>query len=208
MANVKVSELREAVKKDKNDIRTVEYDGITIEVKQYIPIQDKISLAETVYQASVDTDNGLHIVDDNSVDMAFRVLLVDTYTNLTLPKTKVEDVGMILDIVESYNLLCESRLYNIVYDSIPDNEIWDLDMIVSNHINTKKDEYEQESTYQNIIKNGINDFNDNLAELIDKIPDGEETKKFIEEVSKELENFDPKKMKYVNEFMKLNSGGK
>lgn len=190
MANIKVKELREALKQNQKDnIKVADYNGLQIEIKQYIPFQKKINLVATMVESTINRDNGLHIINGNTLDLAFKVFLVGEYANITLPK----------DYMESYDLLVSSGLYDFIYENIPHNELLDLQTALNNHIDAERDEYEQKNTIQYIIK-------DLLSGLIDKLPNEEGIAKMIDEAKKTMDGFSPDKMEFVKEFLAKTSG--
>jgi len=187
---IKVGELRDTIKlMDVPLIKTIDFNGLEIEIKQYLPLQQKINLVGTIVESTINRDNGLHIIDNNALELAFRVLLVKEYTNLTLPK----------DYMEAYDMLVSSGLYYKIYENIPEYERRDLRMALNNHIESMRDEYEQKNTIQYIIKDGLN-------KLIEKIPDEEGMKEFIKNASNELNNMNPENLKFVQEFLRFNKG--
>lgn len=190
MSKIKVKELREVLKQNQKDnIKVVDYNGLKIEIKQYIPFQEKINLVATMVESTINRDNGLHIINGNTLDLAFKVLLVGEYSNITLPK----------DYMESYDLLVSSGLYEFIYENIPHNELLDIQMALNNHIDAERDEYEQKNTIQYIIK-------DLLGGLIDKIPSEEKLNEIIANVKNEISTFDPNKMEFIQDFIKANKG--
>lgn len=192
MSKILVKDLREALNRNKKeDVKTVDFNGLQLEIKQYLTISEKLTLIKSIFESAIDRDNGLHILNGNSLDIAYRVLLVQTYTNLTLPK----------NIVESYDMLVSSGLYDTIYNNIPDNEILDIQMLLNNHIDAEKDEYEQKNTIQYIIK-------DLLSGLIDKLPSKEEAEEFIKKASEEINNMNPDNLKFVQDFLKSTKGDK
>lgn len=190
MANIKVGELRNLQKEFVKDIETINFHGLEIEVKQYLPIEKKLELAYTIYNSCVNTDNGLLVVSENSMDIMKTYFITQYYTNLTLPK----------DYFEGADLLISTGLYEVIKENIED-EISRLEDIIANIKIQELVKYEQENRLMYIVKEA-------LSKLVDKIPTADEAKKFIEETSKEIENFDPDKMKFVKDFLVANSGGK
>ena len=96
MAKIKVKELKNAVELNKTEkIKLIHFDSLEIEVLQSTTFQEKINLVATMFESAIDRDNGLHILNYNSLDLAYKVLLVEKYTNLTLPK----------DYLQSYDML-------------------------------------------------------------------------------------------------------
>lgn len=202
MAKIKVGELKKAVKleqENKEKVSQISFNGLIIDVKNYLTITEKITLVKSIYESAVDTDNGLHIVDRNSLDIAFKIFVTETYTNLTLPQVKGEDGKLITDIIGSYDMLIESGLFQLIYNAIPKNEMWNLEEALENHIQAKQDEYEQKNTIQYIVK-------DLLSGLIDKIPNEEGMAKMIAEAKKTIDGFEPDKMEFVKEFLAKTSG--
>lgn len=190
MSKIKVGELRETLKQNQKDnVKVAEYNGLQIEIKQYIPFQKKINLVGTMVESATNREDGLHIIDGNTLDLAFKVLLVEEYSNITLPK----------DYMEAYDLLVSSELYDFIYESIPHSELLDMQTALNNHIQAKQDEYEQKNTVQYIVK-------DLLSGLIDKMPSKDEAEEFIKMASKEIEGFDPNKMEFVKDFLAKTSG--
>ena len=190
MAKIKVKELKNAVELNKTEkIKLIHFDSLEIEVLQSTTFQEKINLVATMFESAIDRDNGLHILNYNSLDLAYKVLLVEKYTNLTLPK----------DYLQSYDMLVSSGIYTKIYESIPVKELSDLNMVLENYIDTERDKYEQTSTIQHIVK-------DLLSGLIDKLPSKDEAEEFIKIASKEIEGFDPEKMEFVKQFLAKTSG--
>ena len=192
MAKIKVKELKNAVELNKTEkIKLIHFDSLEIEVLQSTTFQEKINLVATMFESAIDRDNGLHILNYNSLDLAYKVLLVEKYTNLTLPK----------DYLQSYDMLVSSGIYTKIYESIPVKELSDLNMVLENYIDTERDKYEQKNTIQYIIKDGLN-------KLIEKIPNEEGMKEFIKNASNELNNLNPDNLKFVQEFLKATQGEK
>src|SRR5690554_1909584 len=143
---IKYNDLKKAVALDrKENIKLVDYNGLTIHVKQYLPITEKVGLVSAVYNSAKYEDTDLNIISENTLDIAFKNLLVETYTNLTLSKNPIE----------SYDMLVDSGLYDVVCDNIPEKELLDLQQVLDNHIITKQNEFEQSMKLEYIIKNAI-----------------------------------------------------
>ena len=192
MAKIKVGELREVIKElesKQKHIRVVDFQGLKLEIKQFLSIQEKINLVASIFESSIDRSGDLHILDGNTLDIAYKNLVVGEYSNLTLPK----------NTLESYDMLCESGLFNVVYDAIPLDERLLLENVLDNYIDAEKDEYEQRNTIQYIVK-------DLLQKLMNKIPDGVELEELVKNASEEFANFDPDKLEFLKSAMDWNSG--
>ena len=188
MAKILVKELRNAVKLNENEtIKTIPFNGLFIEIKTYIPFQEKINLVGTMFESAINRDNGLHILNGNSLNLAFRVLLVEKYTNLTLSK----------NIVETYDMLTSSGLFDLIYEAIPTKELSEIRMALDNYIDAERDKYEQTNTIKYIIKDFINN-----------LPTKEETEELIKTAKEEFSKFDPNKLEFVKEFLAKTSSEK
>ena len=134
MAKVAYSKLK---LKTKDDIKLVQLnDEITIEVKQYLPIQEKLALIGRVAEYA-------HMEDanySNPVKAAvFRdVVVVESYTNLAFTDKQKEDLAKL------YDQLYSNEIINTVIEAIPANE---YDMIVKG----VKDTIESIYTYMNSV---------------------------------------------------------
>lgn len=164
---IKYSDLKKAVALDrKENIKLVDYNGLTVQIKQYLPITEKVGLVSAVYNSAKYEDTDLNIISENTLDIAFKNLLVETYTNLTLSKNPIE----------SYDMLVDSGLYNVVCDNIPEKELLDLQQALDNHIITKQNEFEQNMKLEYIIKNAIDNLMFKLEDFVSSIPSTEEMK--------------------------------
>ncbi len=190
MAKIKVGELRDTIKSmDIKSEKAINFNGLEISIKQYIPIAEKLTLIKSIFESAIDRENGLHILNGNSLDIAFRVLLVEKYTNLTLPK----------NIIESYDILVSSGLYDTIYENIPVTELSDINMALNNHIDAERDEYDQKNTIQYIIKDGLN-------KLIEKTPNETQLKELIANAKEEFSNLDIDKMNFLKAAIDWNNG--
>ena len=186
MAKIKVSELRALI--DKNEIEELDFNGLKIEIKKYLPVAQKLELVLSVYNSCIDEDNGLKVVNGNSKEIALVYFITKYYVNVNLPK----------DIFEAYDILVESGLYNTIENVIYDEVIRIEDML-DEVIAYEDEKYYQENKFVYVVKNL-------LQELIDKVPNLEEAKDFVEMVEKEISGFDPNKVKFIKDFIDLNKG--
>lgn len=110
MAKVPFSKL--GLKKAKEDIKTIEFNGISIEVKQYLPIDDKLQFVVNVITNAADGNRFY-----NPIKMeAFTTLeFLFMYTNLSFTDTQKKDLSKLFDIIVS-NGLAEQILMAIPED--------------------------------------------------------------------------------------------
>lgn len=195
MANIKIGDLREVLKNNKKeDIKVVDYRGLSVEIKQHLTIQEKVNLAGTMFESAINNGDGLHILDGNNLDIAYKVFLTQAYTNIPLPQRKNSDGKMEINPVESYDLLVSSGLHDFIYDNIPEGETDRLEDALYNYIDAKKQEYEQinaisdrELRIENVIKDGIDKLLVELAKFIDKLPEKDEWGNIMKDIPQSLD---------------------
>ena len=88
--------------KANQDIQQVEYNGQIIEVKQYLPINDKLGLITDVINSSADTNNFANPV---KIDIFMALYIVEAYTNITFTDKQKEDPCKVYDMLQGNGLL-------------------------------------------------------------------------------------------------------
>lgn len=119
MAKVPFSKL--GLKKVKSDIVNVDFNGIEIEVKQYLPIDDKLGFVANVISNAADGNrfyNPIKLEAFMTLEVLFR------YTNLSFTETQQKDLSKLFDIVVS------NGLAKVVMDAIPKDELNDIFKLV------------------------------------------------------------------------------
>lgn len=97
---------------------TITWNDQEIEVKKYLPIEDKIKIVEKVLNESVD-DNGYYNVIRLDVYTVVEAMLA--YTNITVTEKQREDT------LKLYDAFISSGLYNNVFQNIAFNDFCDLE---------------------------------------------------------------------------------
>lgn len=96
-----------------NDIKTVEFNEQNIEVKQYLPVNDKLDLISKVINLSADENNFANPV---KIDVYSAISIIEAYTNITFTDKQKENITKLYDSVIS------TGMYNTIIDMIPDAE--------------------------------------------------------------------------------------
>ena len=110
MAKVAFSKL--ALKR-KDDIKTVKIGNFDIEVKQYLPVNEKLDLVARVL-------NGAH--DENNFPNPIKIEVIGTleiimaYTNISFTEKQKEDVAKLYDLLDS------NEVINTIISAIPEEE--------------------------------------------------------------------------------------
>lgn len=100
--------------KTNTDIETFEFNEQTIEVKQYLPVNDKLTLISEVINNSADENNFANPV---KVEVYATVAIIEAYTNITFTDKQKED------ITKLYDKLVSGELYQTILHLIPVEEI-------------------------------------------------------------------------------------
>ena len=97
------------------DIKTIEYNGQNIEVKQYLPIQDKLKLIGDVIMNSAEQDTNFANPIKANIFMVFGI--IENYTNINFTEKQKEDVAKL------YDLLKGSDMIDRIFEQIPEAEL-------------------------------------------------------------------------------------
>lgn len=119
MATQKVGLTKLGLKKNTNLI-SLEWNGQVIEIKEYLPIEDKIGVIERIVNQSLDDNNFANparIMINTTLEIMF------AYTNINFTDKQKEDrLGL-------YDLLVSSGLWFYIKDKL--DEIGELKIIIS-----------------------------------------------------------------------------
>ena len=132
MAKVSLTKLGLKVNQD---IKNIEFNEQIIEVKQYLPINEKLELISSVINSAADENNFSNPVKEN-VFLTLEILY--HYTNINFTDKQKEDP------VKLYDLVVSSGLVNKITDLIPEEE---LDEVINGVAQSVKAIY----TYRNSV---------------------------------------------------------
>ena len=175
MAKITYSSLKLKIK---DEVKTIDYNGNQIEIKQYLPIEDKIDLIDIVLQKSKE-DN---IYNPMKMDMYFHLYLIYLYTNITFTEKQKEDEGKLYDILNSNGLI------DLIIENLSENEYDYLLDLLSEKENIL---LSYNTTAAAIVANIINDLPKNAQIMADI-----------------MQNFNPEQYQNVINFAKAANGGR
>lgn len=132
MAKVSLTKLGLKVNQD---VKNIEFNEQIIEIKQYLPINEKLELISSVINSAADENNFSNPVKEN-VFLTLEILY--HYTNINFTDKQKEDP------VKLYDLVVSSGLVNKVTDLIPEEE---LDEVINGVAQSVKAIY----TYRNSV---------------------------------------------------------
>lgn len=164
--------------KTNTDVISFDYNGNSIEVLQYLPIEDKYDLVIVTAQNSL--ENGVY--NPVKLDMFFHLYLVYMYSNITFTEKQRENETKLYDTLKSTGLMDE------ILKNIPEVEYNALLQHLEEYVKVMG---KYNKTVVSLFKSLINDL-PVQAEAAAKI----------------VENFNPEKFKEVIDFAKAANGGR
>lgn len=131
------------------EIKSFEYNGQVIEVKQYLPIQEKLNLIADVIEAAHDQQQ--EFSNPIKVEVFLAINVIKYYTNITFTEKQLETPEKLYDLLVSKGFMsiiienmCE-REYSILYEDL-------IDMIESI--------YKYQNSLSGILKSMSQDYSD------------------------------------------------
>jgi hypothetical protein len=94
-----------------NDIKTIEYNGQIIEIKQYLSINDKAILASNVLNYALG-DGTTRFINPLQVEVYTIILAIQAYTNINFTDKQKEDPAKL------YDLIIGSGLWDLIFNEL------------------------------------------------------------------------------------------
>ena len=129
-------------------VKTINYNGQNIEVKQYLPVNDKLELISNVINLSADENNFANPVKIS----VFAVLeIIGTYTNISFTEKQKEDPCKL------YDLFAGNGLSTMIFNAIPTEELAELLTGIDDSINAV---YAYHNSIMGILESVQGDYNE------------------------------------------------
>lgn len=160
------------------DVKTIDVNGNSIEVLQYLPVDDKYSLINITLQKAKEGA----IYNPLKKDMFFHLHLIYMYTNISFTDKQREDENKL------YDTLISNGVLDKIIEAIPENEF----NLLYSYLNDQEQEILK---FRNTVGGA-------LTEIIQNLPIQ------AEEMQKIVDNFDPQKFQNVLDFAKAANGGR
>ena len=154
MAKVPYSKLK---CKTNEEIKTISFNDETIEVKQYLPVQDKLSLIGRVIELAHDQDHNYS--NPVKADVFRDLEMVFNYTNISFTDKQKEDIPKL------YDQLVSSGLMDAIMKAIPEEERSDISIGVYDSITSV---YKYQNSILGILENIKADYSD-INSIMDKL---------------------------------------
>lgn len=112
MATKKVG-LTKLITTKESDVKTIEINGETIEIQQYLPLKEKLGLIQDVGLATI----GDSYINPVTFDVLMDIKIVQYYTNINFTDKQMEETEKL------YDLLTMNGIVNKVIDALPIEEV-------------------------------------------------------------------------------------
>ena len=116
MAKISLTKL--GLKKNQ-DIKTIIWNDQNIEIKLYLPIQQKLQMMSEIINLSHDTEN--NYANPVKIKIYTSLKIIENYTNISLTEKQQEDPCKLYDLFTSTGLLMEIK------NTIPTEELEEID---------------------------------------------------------------------------------
>ena len=153
MAKIAFSKLN--IKKVNNKVKNIQFNDIEIEVKQYLPIQDKLTIIGNAINNAAD---GNRFVNPAKLDMYTTLEVLYAYADISFTEKQREDSAKLYDLVISSGLVDE------IYKAIPEQE---LNTIYTNVMRVAESMYAQMNSVYGIMENIAQDYANTSMEATD-----------------------------------------
>ena len=130
------------------DIKNVEYNGQNIEVKQYLPINDKATIVATILNYTLNNGEN-RFPNPLQVEVFTLLQVIEKYTNITFTDKQKEDPAKLYDLITS------SGLWNVIMDNL---NMDDYHLLLKHIDKSIKSYYEYHNSIFGILDSINNDY--------------------------------------------------
>ena len=163
MAKISFSKL--GLNKDSIQPKILNWNDTDIEIKQYLPIQEKLELLSRVINYATEESNKIY--NPGQLSLFFKLEVIYTYTNISFTEKQKENFTKTFDLLES------SGFMNEVFNNIPESEI---DTLTEWLIQSSRSVYRYTNSARAILESLQTDYNNlnfDLEALQNKVQDPE-----------------------------------
>lgn len=158
-------------------VKTINWNEQMIEVKQHLPLNDRLELIEKTINFTVDENN---YYNPCKLDVFKNIFMIEYYTNITFTDKQKEDTGKIYDAFYLTGLLKE------ILDNIPEEELVYLNQAIDDTI---KSVYAYKNSAMGIVaalKQDYSNVNFDMTALENILKNNSEDIEFLKEVVEKL----------------------
>lgn len=145
--------------------KSITFNNTEIQVKQYLPIEDKLTIIESIISISFSEkeENKIKYYNTAVRAIAFDYFLAKYYTNLDIPD--LDEV----DIYTVYDILAQDNLINAIKFAIPKEELEFLNFHINKRIKEEFRCINEEKTFLNVVSKFLNDINKSIPDFVKTI---------------------------------------
>ena len=150
--------------KPNNEIQTIEFNEQTIEVKQYLPVEEKLELITKVLELSHDSNNFSNPI---KAQVYTALEMIDKYTNISFTEKQKENPTKLYDLLNGNGMLEK------IIDAIPQTE---YDEVIAGVYNTIDAVYAYQNSVLGILDTISQDYSNlnlDATEIQKKLADPE-----------------------------------
>lgn len=122
------------------EVKNIEFNGEVIEIKQHLPIQDKLGMISRVLKYAHEQDS--NYANPVKVDVVIALEFVFSYTNISFTKTQMSDFAKL------YDALKMSGLLDNILNNIPKEE---YELIYNGVIRTVESFYSYKNSFIGVL---------------------------------------------------------
>ena len=146
-------------------IKTIHYkEDFVIEIKQYLPVNDKLKMMGEILEYTMDQNNFANPVKQKVFTI---ISIIEYYTNITFTDKQKEDPTKLYDAINS------SDLFEVVSSNIPQKELEELEKGIEGIIIAY---YQYTNSILGVLDNIKQNYNNeeiNITQLLSQINDPE-----------------------------------
>ena len=147
-----------------NSVKEVLFNEKTIEVKQYLPMEEKLNIVSNILNYSAEDQK---FYNQGKIEVFLTLEMVYAYTNIVFTDKQKEDS------IKLYDVIASSGLWDAVAEAIPEKEI---DLINNMIKKTLKGVYTYTNSIYGILDNVVADYGNmdlNAGDIQKKLADPE-----------------------------------
>jgi hypothetical protein len=159
-----------------DEIQLITFNDQEIEIKQYLPVNDKLVLTSEVINSCAEDSK---FYNPGKIEIYFTLEMIFAYTNIKFTDKQKEDVCKLYDLLQS------SGLKDIIFENIPDVEI---SFIYTTIIDAIENIYKYNNSVYGILDNMTNDYdnlNFDITDMWKKLSEKENVE-FLQEVIQKM----------------------
>lgn len=145
-------------------VQTFELNDQIIEVKQYLPIQEKLELISRIINASNEESK---FYNPGKLSVFFNLEVLQAYSNINLTDKQKED------FCKTFDLLASNNIFTAIIEAIPQSEI---NTLLNWTMESVKSLYEYNNSMRGMLESIQRDYNNldlDITNLQEKIKDPE-----------------------------------